>query len=80
MLAAGCGGGSRVPIKGTVTYKNTPVANGWITFVPKDGTKGTQKERTDNRRQISNPGRAWIDAGGIRRYDFGCGRRIQAFC
>jgi hypothetical protein len=44
LLLIGCDRGpTRIPIKGTVTYKEKPVTEGTITFVPKDATKGTQE-------------------------------------
>jgi hypothetical protein len=33
----------RISVRGTVTYQEANVADGWITFVPKNAEKGTQE-------------------------------------
>ena len=44
LALVGCGQApTRISINGTVTFKGTPIADGWITFVPKDAEKGTQE-------------------------------------
>jgi hypothetical protein len=44
LMMIGCDRGpTRIPIKGTVTYKGTPVAEGTIVFIPKEAAKGTQE-------------------------------------
>jgi hypothetical protein len=41
LVVLGCeGSNGRIPIRGTVTYKGTPLAHGTITFSPKDSAKG----------------------------------------
>jgi hypothetical protein len=42
LILFGCGGDGlrRVPVKGQVTAKGTPVGNATISFMPTDGTKG----------------------------------------
>jgi len=40
-LFAGCGGPPRIPIQGTVTYKNAPLDEGIINFIPEDTARGT---------------------------------------
>jgi hypothetical protein len=43
-IMVGCQQGpARIGVKGTVTYKGAKVADGWITFVPKEPDKGTQE-------------------------------------
>ena len=43
-MMIGCQQGpARIGVNGTVTYKGAKVADGWITFVPKDADKGTQE-------------------------------------
>ena len=40
----GCDRGpARIVIRGKVTYKGAKVANGWITFAPRNADKGTQE-------------------------------------
>jgi len=41
LILLGCGDGlRRVPVKGQVTAKGTPVGNATVSFMPADGTKG----------------------------------------
>jgi hypothetical protein len=42
LLILGCGGDGlrRVPVKGQVTAKGSPVSNATVSFMPADGTKG----------------------------------------
>jgi hypothetical protein len=41
LILFGCGDGlRRVPVKGQVTAKGTPVGNATVSFMPADGTKG----------------------------------------
>ena len=40
LVCLGCGSGSRQAIEGTVTLDGQPLANGEITFIPEEGTKG----------------------------------------
>jgi hypothetical protein len=42
LVLLGCGGDGlrRVPVKGQVTAKGTPVGNATVSFMPADGTKG----------------------------------------
>jgi len=40
-LLAGCGSPPRIPIQGTVNYKNAPLDEGIINFIPEDTTRGT---------------------------------------
>jgi hypothetical protein len=43
-IMIGCQQGSpRIGVRGAVTYKGAKVADGWVTFVPKDADKGTQE-------------------------------------
>ncbi|MDZ7616435.1 MAG: hypothetical protein U1E05_05480 [Patescibacteria group bacterium] len=45
VLAAGCGGGSDLPmspVRGTVTYQGKPLARGEVVFTPVEGTTGPQ--------------------------------------
>jgi hypothetical protein len=43
-VVIGCQQGPlRIGVSGTVTYKGAKIADGWVTFVPKDADKGTQE-------------------------------------
>lgn len=43
-VMVGCGRGpARIGVSGTVTYQGANLADGWITFVPKDSSKGAQE-------------------------------------
>lgn len=60
---AGCGGDSvqRTHVSGKVSYKNAPVAEGFITFIPDPTSKGAQgnapiKDGAYDTRQGKSPG------------------------
>lgn len=50
----GCGGASRVPVKGEVTYAGTPIDNGTIVFVPATSSTDEQTSHPKAGTRIEN--------------------------
>lgn len=68
LMGSGCGGGKPkgpdlVPVTGTVVYKNAPLSDVNVTFLPESGPAATGKTGADGKFALSTNGQSGAVAG-----------------